>query len=207
MEALSESVRLMDWWIRGTHPDIYTHSGSAGIHFDLDTFLWYPDGQGAKLDDVAEFYADAVREIATAKPVGFIAVIHPQDDFDRLGIIPLAGIISRKGLAIPYVLVEPKNSYHPIKTGGIDQKDYLQGCGTVMVTDSVTSAGEIISVARILRSYGAGEVSGAVSLVAARETADFLQTQNIDLLFSHEVKIEDGVLKFNPNQRLLALTS
>lgn len=210
MESLAEHVKLMDWWIRNTHPDLYSYSGPTGIHFDLDGFLYCRDGQGAKAIDVADFYGGAIREISKTSPVGFLAAIHPRDDFDRMGIIPMVGMIScqhPEGVGVPYLLVELGNAYHPIKTGGINRENYLNECGIVIITDQVTDASEILNTARILKSYGAGEVSSVVSLVAARATADFLKTQGIDLLFSHEVKIEDSILKFNPNQRLLALTS
>lgn len=210
MENLAEHVKLMDWWIRNTHPDLYTHSNPAGIHFDLDGFLYCRDGQGAKAFDVADFYGLAIREISKKTLFAFLAAIHPQDDFNRMGIIPVVGMISYQhpeGVGIPYLLVELGNPYRPIKTGGINKENYLDGCGIVIITDQVTDASEILNTARILKSYGAGEVSSAVSLVAARQSADFLQTQGIDLLFSHEVTVADGLLKFNPNQRLLALTS
>lgn len=209
MEALKESIRLIDWWLKGTSPEFYTHRSIEGLNFDLDGFLNWQDGQLAAQRDIADFYAQAIREIANqGKPIGLLAFIYPrQNAFKRMGITPLSGTISlHNAVGLPYLIVRLGDDY-PIKTGNKPRETYLKGVHAVVITDQVTSGTTILDAARTLKNYGAEDVLSAVSLIVkTREvthSADFLMSRGIDLTFSHEMWVDNSALKFNPNASLL----
>lgn len=212
MEALKESIKLVDWWIKGTSPEIYTHRSTEGLNFDLDGFLNWQDGQLAAHRDIADFYAQAIHGINRINPIDLLAFVYPhRNAFKRMGIAPLSGTISlHHAVGLPYLIVRLGDDY-PIKTGDQPHETYLKGVHAVVITDQVTSGTAILDAVRTLKNYGAEDVLNAVSLIAKTKQVIhpeiFLKSRGIDLTFSHEMWTDDSVLKFNPNQRLLALTS
>lgn len=217
MAYLKESVELVDWWIRGTSPETYTHRGSPeGVHFDLDGFLNCRDGQLPLLGDIADFYQNAIAVIKENNRPGLLAFLHSRDELRRMGIIPLASMISTDlHVGLQYIIVNSTVAQDCINTAGSPVNNFLEGSRVIIVADQVLHGHEILDARRILKIHGAGEISDAVSLMVRTDLrskdpthpVDFLKSHGIDLLFSHEVRVEDGVLKFNPNQRLLALTT
>lgn len=224
---LKNAIDLIDWWLKGKEPSFYTHRGQSGINFNLDGMLsscW--DGQSPLAEDIVYYFAEAIHLVKMNRNADFLALISNQDDlrFPRLGIIPLGFAISYNDkVGLPYVVVRlggngmtPLGQVpNPSTEYSTQYTEYLRGASPIIISDEVSEGDDILTATRVLELYGANKPTDAICLVARPDMrteepihpASFLNLHGINLWFSHEMRVENFKLQFNPNQQLMALTT